>query len=152
MTDAVRDTPAADPVGFRLNFFKLVVRDLDAARRFYTRAFGLVQQGDDVVMPGLREAMLARPGDRFTLVLYQHTDGREITLGSAYGPVGFLTRNLDAALAHVVAEGATCGRGPLDLPGMKVAFVFDPEGHEIELIQMASRAGPGAQPSQEQPQ
>jgi len=137
----------ADAFGFRLNFFKLVVRDIDAARTFYTRAFGLVQRGADVVLPGLREVMLARPGEQFTLVLYQHTDGREIEMGSAHGPVGFLTRDLSGAMAHLVAEGAKPGRGPFDLPGMKIAFAFDPEGHEIELIQMA----PATAPSQERP-
>ena len=145
LAPAGADAPAADPLaalGFRLNFFKLVVRDLASVQDFYARAFGMVQQGATIELPGLREVMLTLPGERFTLVLYQHTDAREIDLGSGYGPVGFLTRDVAAAQAHVVAQGGRPGRGPMDLPGMKIAFAFDPEGHEIEMIQLVRAAAP----------
>ena len=66
-----------------------------------------------------------------------------IEIGSGYGPVGFMTRDVEAAYAHALANGAsdqtrrrsTCG-------SMRIAFVNDPEGHEIEMIQFDS--GPTA--------
>jgi catechol 2,3-dioxygenase-like lactoylglutathione lyase family enzyme len=128
-------SPELSALGFRLNFFKLVVRDIDAMADFYARAFGFEQRGERIRIPGLEEAMLALPGEQFTLVLYHWTDGREIDIGTGHGPVGFLTSDVDAAYAHALAHGATDMRAPLDLPGMRLAFVRDPEGHEIEMIQ-----------------
>ncbi len=120
--------------GFRLNFFKLVVRDAAAMTDFYRDTFGF-EQRSRFELPGIIEVMLALPGEAFTLVLYQNTDGREVTIGSGHGPVGFLTGDVDGAYAHALASGAIDERAPFDLPGMRIAFVRDPEGHQIEMIQ-----------------
>ncbi|WP_079247051.1 VOC family protein [Sphingomonas turrisvirgatae] len=137
MSTALADPPVADvaALGFKLNFFKLVVRDLDAMVDFYTTAFGFEVQ-NRIRLSGLEEVMLVLPGERFNLVLYHHTDGRAVEIGDGHGPLGFITRDLDAALGHVLASGATPDKGPIDLPGMRLAFVHDPEGHELELIQI----------------
>ncbi|MDB5677745.1 VOC family protein [Sphingomonas bacterium] len=142
MTDtATAEAPAADlsAYKFRLNFFKLVVKDAGAMTSFYQRAFGF-EERNRVAMTGLIEVMLAMPGEAFNLVLYQHTDGREIDIGSGYGPVGFLTRDVDGAYSHALDCGATAARAPFDLPSMRIAFVNDPEGHQIEMIQFARPA------------
>ena len=144
MTDtATAEAPAADlsAYKFRLNFFKLIVRDADAMTAFYQRAFGF-EERNRITMPGLIEVMLALPGEAFNLVLYQHTDGREIEIGSGYGPVGFITRDVDGAYSHAIECGASAGRAPFDLPSMRIAFVDDPEGHQIEMIQFARPAAP----------
>jgi lactoylglutathione lyase len=137
MSTALADPPATDiaALGFKLNFFKLVVRDLDAMVDFYAAAFGFEVQ-NRIKLPGLEEVMLVLPGERFNLVLYHHTDGRAVEIGNGHGPVGFITRDLDAALAHLLSNGASAGTGPIDLPGMRLAFAHDPEGHELELIQI----------------
>lgn len=132
---AAADTNAVADLGFRLNFFKLIVSDMQAAIDFYTGAFGMTEAGARIDLPEIEEAMLTMPGDRFTLVLYRWKDGRAIELGTAHGPVGFLTRNIDAAHARLIDHGATPLRKPFVLGPMKIAFVADPEGHEIELIQ-----------------
>ena len=135
MTDAA--------VKFRLGFFKLIVRDLDAMVGFYSSVFGF-EVRNRIDMAGLEEVMLGLPGETFMLVLYRHTDGRSIEIGSGHGPVGFMTRDVDAALALAMANGATLKRGPADVPGMRVAFVDDPEGHELEFVQIV-RAAPASQ-------
>ena len=119
---------------FRLNFFKLIVRDIDAMVDFYRTTFGFAI-ADRIEMAGLVEVMLVLPDQTFNLVLYQHTDGRALELGSGYGPIGFITRDVDGAYAHALATGASEARAPFDLPGMRIAFVADPEGHPIEMIQ-----------------
>ena len=122
-----------------LTFFKVNVADLDAAVRFYTEAFGFAVT-DAVSLPTLEERMLTLPGAKFTLVLLSWTDGRAITIGNGFGPIGFLTRDVDAAYAKALANGATESRPPTDMGPMRVAFVFDPEGHEIEMIQYRKAA------------
>ena len=82
-----------------------------------------------------REVMLGTPGDGFTLVLLQRNDRPEVAIGTGHGPVGFFTGDLDGAIARATGHGARLTTGPIDAPGMRVAFLTDPDGHEIELLQ-----------------
>lgn len=61
-----------------------------------------------------------------------------MTVGNGHGPVGFTTTDLDGAMARAFANGATPLHGPHDLPGARLVFIHDPEGHEIELIQRSA--------------
>lgn len=141
MTQAIAEAPATDlsAFKFRLNFFKLIVRDLDAMQKFYADTFGF-EERSRIALPGLEEVMLSLPGEQFTLVLYRHTDGRAVEIGGGHGPVGFLTRDVDAAYAHALANGASEMAPPRELGSMRLAFVKDPEGHEIEMIQFVRPA------------
>lgn len=119
----------------RMVFMKLIVSDLPAMQDFYFRAFGFVNT-QTIEMETLLEVVLQRPDDPkgFSLVLYQHKDGREIVMGNAHGPLGLLVDDVDKAYAHAIAQGAKAHRKPSDNPGTRYAFVLDPEGHEIELV------------------
>ena len=134
------ETGEVEALRFRLGFFKLVVHDLPAMERFYCDTFGFAVS-NRVVLPGLEESMLNLPGQPFTLVLFHHTDGRAVTVGNGHGPVGLTTADLDAAAARAIAHGARPLHGPHDLPGARLTFLLDPEGHEIELIQRTGTAG-----------
>ena len=127
-------TQAAAPSA-TFGFVKLVVRELEPMLDFYGRVLGLVAV-QTIDTPEMTEKILRKPGQEAGagLILYRHKDGREITLGNAYGPVGFYVRDVDAAFAHAVAQGATPERPPWDAGGLRVAFVLDPEGREIELV------------------
>jgi predicted enzyme related to lactoylglutathione lyase len=116
-------------------FVKLIVADLPAMTAFYDRAFGLTCVRT-IQMEGLEEAVLQRPGDERgpSLILYHHTDKRPLSLGTAHGPIGLAVPDVDAAFAQAVSVGGRPHRQPFDVPGMRIAFVLDPEGHEIELV------------------
>jgi lactoylglutathione lyase len=119
--------------GLRLNFFKLVVKDMGAMTAFYRAAFGFeVRQRID--LPGIEEIMMTLPDQTFNLVLYRWTDGRDIVVGNGHGPIGLLTNDVDGSCAHAAANGAEIEREPFDLANIRIAFLKDPEGHEIELI------------------
>ena len=116
-------------------FAKLIVSDLDGAVDFYARVLGLVV-AQTIEMDDLAERILAKPGQQggSNLILYQHKDGRPLTLGDAHGPVGFYVRDVDATYAHALGQGAKGHREPFDTGTLRVAFILDPEGHEIELV------------------
>lgn len=122
---------------FTLGFVKLIARDLPGMVAFYDRALGLTVaqtiENDDMM-----EKVLQKPGQQggAALILYHHKDGRALTLGDAHGPVGFYVRDADAAYAHAIEQGASPHREPFDAGAMRVAFVLDPEGHEIEMLSM----------------
>jgi lactoylglutathione lyase len=119
----------------RFGFMKFVVRDLEAMRSFYERAFGLVV-AQSIDLPEITELLMRRPGEEtgFSLILYYSKDGREVTVGTGHGPLGLYVRDVDAAYAHALKEGAAPHREPWDTEAMRVALVLDPEGHELELI------------------
>jgi lactoylglutathione lyase len=121
----------------RFGFVKFVVKDLEAMRGFYERAFGLTV-AQTVDLPDATELILRRAGEEagFSLILYGYKDRRDVTVGTAHGPLGLYVRDVDAAFAHAVSQGAAPHREPWDATGMRVAFVLDPEGRELELISM----------------
>ena len=133
MSASLSETKTAPSATFA--FTKLIVSDLDGAVDFYGRVLGLVV-AQSIEMEGLAERILAKPGQQggANLILYQHTDGRQLTLGDAHGPVGFYVRDVDAAYAHALSQGAAPHREPIDVGTLRVAFILDPEGHEIELV------------------
>ena len=121
----------------RFGLVKFVVRDIAAMTDFYQRAFGLVC-ARTIDLPTLVENVLNFPEDRsgFSLVLFYNKDSREVSVGSGHGPLGLYVRDVDAAYAHAVACGAAEDRAPFSLGDMRIAFVRDPEGREIEFISM----------------
>ena len=137
-TATAPDAPAAARApSATFGFVKLVVRDLDPMVGFFERALGLAV-AQTVDTPEMTEKILRKPGVEggAMVILYHHKDGREITLGNGWGPVGFYVRDVEASYAHAIREGATPHREPFDAGAMRVAFVLDPEGHEIELVSM----------------
>ena len=133
------DGPRFDHVG-------LNVRDLPAAVAWYRAAFGLeVELEFDLTEIDLRIAMLRSPlGHRLELL---HRSGSRPGLRAAdpveaaategYGHICFDLPDLDSGFAAVVAAGARPVVEPRPSPekGVRMAFVHDPEGNLIELIQ-----------------
>jgi predicted enzyme related to lactoylglutathione lyase len=122
-----------------LGFMKLVVSDMPGMADFYARALGLevVQTIETATMT---EQVLRRPGVTHgpVLMLYRHKDGRKVSVGNGHGPVGFYVRDVDAAYAHAVAEGAEPVHPPEDAGTMRFALLADPEGHELEFVSIRS--------------
>ena len=123
----------------RFNFIKIVVSDLAAMEQFFIEGLGFAVQ-DRIDAEGFSEVMLAQKAGAFTLVLYHHTDQRALTSGNNWGPLGFIVRDCKAAHADLIALGAREVRPPAIFGNMTVSFVSDPEGHEIELLQLPAAA------------
>ena len=142
MSDAATATaPATTAPSARFGFMKFVVRDLEAMRSFYERCFGLVVS-QTIDLPDIMELVMRRPGEEtgFGLILDWNKDGRDVAVGTGHGPLGLFVRDVDAAYAYAVSQGATPHREPWDAAAMRVAFVLDPEGRELELISMRREA------------
>ena len=137
MSDTVSTTPLATAPSFNFGFQKFVTADLATLRAFYEKALGLAV-GQTIEGEGFTELVMRKPGAEtgFSLILFHYTDGRKITVGDGHGPMGFFVRDVDAAYAHALANGAKPDRVPYDTGNMRVAFVRDPDGREIELISM----------------
>jgi catechol 2,3-dioxygenase-like lactoylglutathione lyase family enzyme len=129
----------------RLDHVGITVRDLPALTAWYREAFGLKPvfefrlDGPDlsgVVLEhphGWRLELLARPGSVPGL---RAPDPPTAALTQGYGHFAVTTPDLDVLYAALVAHGAhrAVAPGPSPEPGIRMAWVHDPEGNLIELI------------------
>ena len=95
------------------------------------------------------------PGGKFTLAFVgygENPDHAELELthnwetssyelGNAYGHIALGTDDIHAAVEEIRAAGGTVTRepGPMKNGTTVIAFVEDPDGYKIELIDLASR-------------
>jgi glyoxylase I family protein len=136
--------PAA-PVA-RLDHVGLAVGDLQAAVSWFCEVFGLVPELtlrvdaldlsiEMLVHPvyGYRLELLHRPG---SLAGRKPSTPGEAALREGYGHVAFDVTDLDGAYHRAVARGArpVMPPRPSPEPGVRMAFVADPEGNLIEFL------------------
>lgn len=139
-------TPRLDHVG-------LAVCDLARAAEWYSAAFGYVHELDLRVDPiDLDIVMLIHPehGDRLELLHRpsgvagpQHDNPAQAAATWGFGHIALDVPELDATYRHVLELGARPVMEPAASPepGVRMAFVADPEGNLVELL---DRSGPGA--------
>jgi glyoxylase I family protein len=136
----------ARPTTRRLDHVGLNVADLTAAARWYAAAFGFATELElrvdvlalDIVMlrhpaSGDRLELLHRPGSRPGL---RAEDPPTAVLTEGFGHVAFDVDGLDAAFDRLLALGARPVMTPRSSPepGVRMAFVADPEGNLVELL------------------
>ncbi len=121
-----------DPVHPSLSFVRLNVSDMPKMVAFYEKAFGMTEQRR-MTNGGDLEVILTTPGG-LDLALQQFKDKRKLTLGDAYGEVGFYIQDVDGAYKRAMDAGASSRVAPGGGGGLRVAIVLDPEGRPIELL------------------
>ena len=113
--------------------------DLDRAVAFY-KALGLeLSRTRELQQAKATLAFMSRPGGDFAIELvYNWGHDEPYDGGARFGHFAFDVEDLDAAYAELLAAGAAeVGRPPkaLEGKGPRIAFVADPDGNWIELIE-----------------
>ena len=123
----------------------LSVGDLDAALGFYERAFGFVLEFAFELPGGIRGAMLRlESGGR--LELFEHPEPEpgltpasplEALATRGYGHFALAATDIDAVFEHAWRAGAAekVRPRPSPEPGVRFAFLADPEGNLVELVE-----------------
>jgi len=111
----------------------LVVRDLDRSLAFYRDVFGLEEQFRD----GPRMVFLATPGAG-DLITLNEDPAEAVNAGRSAGIAHFGFRlsdpkSLDAAIDEVLRAGGSLVSTGEHAPGLRYAYVRDPDGYVIEL-------------------
>ncbi len=117
------------------------VQDLDRSVGFYGtvgfREIGRVVPGDGPTL-----VMLNLPGDGevVTLELVADPGLGSLELGNGFSHLAVQVDDLDAKLADLAAQGVDFDgpRRPAGEAGPKTAFVRDPDGYRIELIDIGT--------------
>ena len=111
------------------------VRDIDASMRFY-KALGFERRGK-LQFEGAYNVYLGVPGDGDTLELTYNHDERTYELGTAYGHIAIGVDDLNGTLERLEEQGIEPEKPPYRVRegGSRIAFVRDPDGYRIELIE-----------------
>jgi lactoylglutathione lyase len=128
------------------------VRDIEASARFY-EALGFEERGR-LNFESAYNVYFGLPGDGDRLELTVNVGRKDpYERGEGYNHFAMTVEDLDATLARLAAAGLEPEKPPYrpggrdDLP--RIAFVADPDGYRIELIEGASFETPedGPHPS-----
>ncbi len=128
--------------GLRFSHIALSCKDPIAIERFYSKHFGFTRAR--VYAPGPGQVVMLNSGV-VALELFSASAAAPAPPAGGAGPeypsirhFAFIVDDLDGKLAQMGAD-AKITLGPLDMsqfiPGMRVAWIADPEGNIVELNQ-----------------
>lgn len=121
-------------------FTKLIVDDLDKVAAFYKDVCGLnelARVASEVNDRQIEEILFHPTGDGgATLVLWKWLDRTTTVVDEVI--LGFQTADLASFVDRTKAAGGKVVSQIKDMPehGVRVAFVTDPEGHLIEVVEL----------------
>jgi catechol 2,3-dioxygenase-like lactoylglutathione lyase family enzyme len=135
-----------------LDHVGLTVGDLEAMVSWYSEAFELTTEfefaldqfafrGVMLRGAGFRVELLARRGSGAGL---QAANPVEAALTRGFGHIAFDVPDVDAAYERLLSLGATdrLSPRPSPEPGIRMAYVADPEGNLVELLDRTTEARP----------
>ena len=136
------------PAAMRLLHTMLRVGDLDRSLAFYTDLLGmrLLRRKD---YPGGRFTLAfvgyGEESDHTVLELTHNWDTAAYDLGEGYGHIAIGVDDIVGTCQAIAAKGGRVVRppGPMKHGSTVIAFVEDPDGYRVELIQLASRSDAG---------
>jgi len=133
---------AENPSQFRMMHTMIRVVDLDKSIQFYTELLGMtLLRRDDYPEGKFTNAFVGYgPEETDTVVELTFNWGREegYDLGNAFGHLALGVRDIYAVCAALEKQGAKIPRppGPMKHGTTHIAFIEDPDGYKIELIDL----------------
>ena len=140
-TQAATVDEARRTTNFRLLHTMIRVRDLDKSIDFYTRLLGMRLLRKKDYPSGEFTLAFVGYGDEETGTVLEltHNWGRKepYDLGSGFGHLAIGVPDIYGTCEALAAEGVKIPRppGPMKHGGSVIAFIEDPDGYKIELIQ-----------------
>jgi lactoylglutathione lyase len=114
------------------------VKDLERSVRFYTEVLGLREQRRKVLEKAdATLVFLVDEAGHHAIELTFNHDGRDYELGNQFGHLALGIPDLEATRGDLAGKGVEFSRGPYRVSegGSMIAFIRDPDGIEIELIE-----------------
>jgi len=129
----------------RLLHTMLRITDLERSISFYTEVMGMeLLRRRDYPAGRFTLAFLGygKEADTAVIELTHNWDTSSYDLGTAYGHIAIGVDDIVATCEAIRSKGGQVVRepGPMKEGGTVIAFVEDPDGYKLELIQLASRA------------
>ena len=123
----------------------LRVGDLNQSIAFYTEVLGMqLLRRKDYPTGRFTLAFLGYgpESEQTVLELTHNWDTNSYALGDAYGHIALGVEDIRSTCAAISGKGGRVVRepGPMKHGSTVIAFVEDPDGYKVELIEMSSRA------------
>lgn len=133
-------TSAPDTAGWRLLHTMIRVGDLDRSIDFYTRLLGMkLLRRTDYPEGRFTLAFVGygAESDHTVVELTHNWDTASYDLGTGFGHLALAVPDIHAACAALAEAGARIVRAPAPMKhgSTVIAFVEDPDGYRIELIE-----------------
>ena len=137
----MNDATPGEAAGRRFLHTMIRVRDLEKSIDFYTRHLGMkLLRRKDYPSGEFTLAFVGYGGEAdHTVVELTHNWGQEepYELGSGFGHLAIGVPDIYGTCEAMAAEGVPIPRpaGPMKHGGSVIAFIEDPDGYKIELIE-----------------
>lgn len=126
----------------------IAVSDIEASLRFYRELLGLEVFFDLQLDGPSMEAVTGEVGARGRMVggmlggtvvellefAHRHFEPQQPEAKLGYTNISLSVRDIDAALAAITAAGVQPEQQPVDIGGVRMFFVRDPDGTPIEFV------------------
>ncbi|MEW6554336.1 MAG: VOC family protein [Actinomycetota bacterium] len=115
----------------KIRYATMAVADMDESTRFYTEVLGLEVESRHNPRPGLTITLLKGEGDAMIELIEDTENPRETGLFS----VGMEVEDIRATVEELRSKGAKITMEPIPITVGTLAFLEDPNGAQIALIQ-----------------
>ncbi|EKE75278.1 lactoylglutathione lyase [Oceanibaculum indicum] len=135
------ERPAVDTSGFRMLHTMIRVLDLDKSIDFYTRLLGMnLLRRTDYESGRFTLAFVGYGDEKANTVIeltHNWDQAEPYTIGSGFGHLAIGVPDIYGTCEKLAAEGVKIPRppGPMKHGGSVIAFIEDPDGYKVELIE-----------------
>jgi lactoylglutathione lyase len=118
------------------------VADIERSMKFYCDVLGMKEQQRFDLGEGVQEVILGFPDSKGAGVILMWNTKRSAPYqyGDSYSRFVMMVSDLDAALAHLVANGTTISKPTTDVGALRYIMAKDPDGYTIEVLQLKRSA------------
>jgi len=115
----------------------LNVANLDRSIQFYTKELGLQFVSRQEIKQNNAEIAFLRDGDNGALELTHWRDKKSLVEGDNFDHIAFETEDIAKKVDELRTHGVAIAMEPYSLQGSssKIAFIKDPDGNWLELIE-----------------
>lgn len=113
----------------KLRYGTIIVKDMDESIKFYTEVMGLEKVRQFNPRPGVTITFMKGEGDAVIELIKNPTDE------AGLHAVGMVVEDLKATVAELKSKGAKITREPVPITDGALAFIEDPNGVRIALVQ-----------------
>lgn len=117
------------------------VANLDRSIEFYTEQIGLKFLSRREIKQNNAEIAFLKDEDGAAIELTHWRDKKELKEGDNFDHIAFAVDDVEATVQELKRGGVTIAMEPYSLQGStsKIAFIKDPDGNWLELIQSTKR-------------